>query len=128
MTIFPNFIFRQKSPIVVGVHINEGIVKTGIPICIPSQNFIEIGIISGIEKDHISIQEAKAGDDVSIEIRQPQDKQQFSFGRHFTEEDKLYSKISRESLNALITHFPTVCEQKEIYKLLKKMKKIFGIV
>jgi len=39
MTIFPNYIFRQKSPIVVGVHINEGIVKIGIPICIPSQNF-----------------------------------------------------------------------------------------
>jgi len=89
---------------------------------------LEIGTIVGIEKDHIAIQEAKAGEDVAIEIRQPIDKQQYSYGRHFTEVDQLVSKITRESLNALVQHFPTICEQREIYKLLKKMKKIFGIV
>ena len=49
-----------------------------------------------IEKDHLQLEEAKAGDDVCIEIKQSEDKQQYSYERHFTIEDKLYSKVKEE--------------------------------
>jgi len=83
--------------------------------------------VSGIEKDHNQLEEAKAGEDVCINIVQPEDKQQYSYDRHFKSEDKLYSKITRESINALVAHFPQIVAQKEIYKLIKKLKKEFGI-
>jgi len=127
-TIFPHYVFRQKSPIVVGIHVDEGILKKGTPICVPSQEGIEIGSIVSIEKDHVQLEEAKMGEDVCIEIMQHKDKQQYTFGRQFNAEDQLVSKITRESLNALVHHFPAVCEQKDIFKLLKKLKKVFGIL
>jgi len=126
-SILPDCVFRQKSPIIVGIHIEEGVVRKSTPICVPTKNGIELGQIVSIEKDHIQLEEARAGEDVCIEIRQSEDKQQYSWERHFTAEDKLVSKISRESINALVAHFPDLCEKKEIYRLLKKLKAIFGI-
>jgi translation initiation factor 5B len=37
LTILPNCIFHQYRPIILGVHIDEGVLKRGTPICIPSQ-------------------------------------------------------------------------------------------
>lgn len=55
---------------------------------------MELGTITGIQKDHLDLQEAKAGEDVCIEITQPPEKQQYMIGRHFEATDLLYSKVS----------------------------------
>jgi translation initiation factor IF-2 len=40
LTVLPQFIFNKKSPIIVGVHVDAGIVKLGTPIVVPSQEFV----------------------------------------------------------------------------------------
>jgi hypothetical protein len=54
---------------------------------------IELGTIFNIQRDKIDLEDGKMGEDVCIEIRQSDDKQQYSYERHFTLEDKLYSKV-----------------------------------
>jgi len=49
------------------------------------------------------------------------------YERHFTADDKLYSKISRESIDALKAHFPEILQQKDVFRLMKRLKKEFGI-
>jgi hypothetical protein len=36
-------------------------------------------------------------------------------------------QITRESINALVDHFPDFVEKKEMFKLMKKLKNVFGI-
>jgi len=127
LSIFSEFVFHKTNPIVIGVHVVEGVVRKNTPICIPGKNFMELGVITSIQKDHLQLEEAKQGDDVCIEIVQSPDKQQFMFGRQFDETDRLVSKISRESMSALVRFFPEICQRKEIYKLLKKLKKEFSV-
>jgi translation initiation factor 5B len=126
--ILPTFIFNKHDPIIIGVHIEEGVLKKGTPICIPSADGIEIGLIKSIEKNHKELEEATVGDEVCISIIQKENKQQYSYSRHFTFENKLYSKISRESIDAIKDLYPEFVNQKEIFKLIKKLKKEFGII
>ena len=35
--ILPQFIFNSRDPIVMGVMVENGIVKVGTPICVPSK-------------------------------------------------------------------------------------------
>lgn len=140
MSIIPEFIFNKRSPIIVGVRIESGILKKGTPIVVPSQNFvcylplsaahkfkIEIGRITSIEKEHKALEEAVAGDEVCIEIFLSEDKQQYMVGRHFNHEDQLVSHITRDSLNALKEWFPEVCSEPLIFKLLLRLKKLFNV-
>ena len=126
--ILPACIFNKHAPIIIGVHIEDGILKKGTPICIPSKDGIEIGMIKSIEKNHKDVEEAKSGDEVCISIVQKEDKQQYSYGRHFESDDKLYSKISRESIDALKELYPEIVTQRDIFKLIKRLKKEFGII
>ena len=130
LSILPNCIFNKKSPIVCGVTVLEGILKVGTPICIINQNkeLLEIGSVNSIQKNHKNIQQAVAGDDVCVNIIQPEDKQQYMYSRHFTSDDLLYSKITRSSIDALISAYPEIVKQKNIYNLIKKLKKILNII
>eukprot|EP01126_Amoeba_proteus_P034745 TRINITY_DN3473_c0_g2_i12.p1 TRINITY_DN3473_c0_g2~~TRINITY_DN3473_c0_g2_i12.p1 ORF type:complete len:366 (-),score=97.10 TRINITY_DN3473_c0_g2_i12:106-1203(-) len=128
LTIIPEYVFHKRSPLVFGVHVDSGIVKIGTPMVIPGKEFLELGKITKIERDHKTLEEAREGEDVCVEITQSEDKQQYMFGRQFDHEDELYSKITRESLDALRDWFPEVCKEKEIYKLLLKLKKVFSIL
>lgn len=127
LSIFPEFVFHKANPIVVGVHVHEGILRKNTPICIPGKNFMELGVVTSIEKDHNQLEEAKQGEDVCIEIVQSPSKQQYMFGRQFDETDELVSKLTRESMGALIRFYPDVCVKKDVYKLLMKLKKNFNI-
>lgn len=37
MQILPQFIFNSRDPIVMGVMVENGIIKEGTPICVPSR-------------------------------------------------------------------------------------------
>lgn len=43
LQILPQFIFNSRDPIVMGVMVENGIVKVGTPICVPSK---EVSVIS----------------------------------------------------------------------------------
>ncbi|KAL5843768.1 hypothetical protein ACOSQ4_009726 [Xanthoceras sorbifolium] len=49
LKIVPEYVLRNKNPIVLGVDVLEGIAKVGTLICIPQRNFIDIGRIASSE-------------------------------------------------------------------------------
>ena len=128
----PEYIFNKKSPIIIGIHVKKGILKKGTPLCIftkdEEKKEILIGLVNTIEKNNKQIEEAIAGDDVCISIVQKDNEQQYSYGRHFNEKNKLYSKISRESIDALKTLHPDIVSKKEIFHLIIKLKELYGII
>jgi translation initiation factor 5B len=136
LKIFEEHIFNTRSPIVVGVRVEEGILRKGTPIVVTTRfgepmkfdEFIEIGKVHGIEKEHNQLEEANAGEEVAIEIVQSDDKQQYLYGRQFNHLDKLFSKITRESIDSMKQHFADVLKQREIFSLVKKMKKLYNII
>jgi translation initiation factor 5B len=126
LQVLPEHIFRQRDPIVLGVRVKEGILKLGTPICVVKQEGpLEIGKVTGIEKEHKEVDEAKLGDEVAVSISQDDGQQKFMYGRQFDHNDDLLSKITRTSLDALKEHFADVCTQPPIFKLLKKLKKLY---
>jgi translation initiation factor 5B len=130
--ILPECIYNKKSPIIIGIRVKKGILKKGTPISVFSNDEerkeIEIGIIASIERNHKQIDEASMGDDVCVSIIQKDTEQQYSYGRHFDDKNKLYSKISRESIDALKTLHPDIVVKKDIFNLLMKLKGRYGII
>lgn len=47
--ILPQFIFNSRDPIVMGVMVENGIVKVGTPICVPSKEVSEELEWGGVE-------------------------------------------------------------------------------
>ena len=45
--VLPNLVFNSRSPIVAGIVVEGGVVKTGTPICVPSKgvSFIFINLL-----------------------------------------------------------------------------------
>ncbi|WJX14395.1 photosystem II [Trifolium repens] len=115
------------DPIVLGVDILEGILKIGTPICIPSQEFIDIGRIASIENNHKPVDYAKKGQKVAIKIvGSNSEEQQKMFGRHFEIDDELVSHISRRSIDILKSNYRDDLSMEE-WKLVVKLKSLFKI-
>lgn len=96
--------FNKKSPIIVGVEILEGVLKIGTPLCIPSLDFLDIGIVTSIENNRREVPSAKKGAQVSIKITNDSNPT-LTFGRQFDHTQAIYSKISRSSIDALKEFF-----------------------
>ncbi|WJX20613.1 photosystem II [Trifolium repens] len=127
LKILPNCVFNKKDPIVLGVDILEGILKIGTPICIPSQEFIDIGRIASIENNHKPVDYAKKGQKVAIKIvGSNSEEQQKMFGRHFEIDDELVSHISRRSIDILKSNYRDDLSMEE-WKLVVKLKSLFKI-
>ena len=41
--------FNTKSPIVIGVNVKEGVLRTGTPICVPDKGNLRLGTVQSIE-------------------------------------------------------------------------------
>ncbi|CAJ0627801.1 7046_t:CDS:10 [Entrophospora sp. SA101] len=95
-------VFNKRDPIIVGVDVAEGVLRTGTPICVvktdPTTNVREIitlGKVTSIEQNHKSIEQVKRGQvsgGVAIKIECPVYETPKLCGRHFTESDDLYSR------------------------------------
>ncbi|KAH6765156.1 eukaryotic translation initiation factor 2 family protein [Perilla frutescens var. frutescens] len=78
--IMPNCVFNKKDPIVLGF-------KSLMAL---QREFIDIGRIASIEKNHKPVDHAKKGQEVAIKIiGSNSEEQQKMFGRHFEIEDQL---------------------------------------
>ncbi len=122
LEILPNCIFNRKNPIVIGVKIINGSLKTGTPL---STDTIVLGKVSKIEYNHKEKQRALLGEEVAISI-EPLENECPVFGRHFNAENKIYSLITRKSINCLKEFYHDDITQQDIL-LLKKLKNIFEI-
>ncbi|XAR67705.1 Protein-synthesizing GTPase [Bertholletia excelsa] len=127
LKIMPNCVFNKKDPIVLGVHVLDGIAKVGTPICIPQRDFIDIGRIASIENNHKPVDYAKKDQKVAIKIvGSSPEEQQKMFGRHFDIEDELVSHISRRSIDTLKANYKDDMSNDE-WLLIVKLKRLFKI-
>nr|XP_018899870.1 PREDICTED: eukaryotic translation initiation factor 5B [Bemisia tabaci] len=127
LRVLPQFIFNSRDPIVMGVMIEAGIVKEGTPICVPSKEFVELGIVTGIESNHKPVESARKGQEVCIKIEPIPGEAPKMFGRHFDEKDMLVSKISRQSIDACKDYFRDDLVKTD-WQLMVELKKMFEIL
>ncbi|NWU71309.1 IF2P factor, partial [Pterocles burchelli] len=127
MKILPQFIFNSRDPIVMGVVVEAGQVKQGTPMCVPSKNFVDIGIVTSIEINHKPVEVAKKGQEVCVKIEPIPGESPKMYGRHFEATDILVSKISRQSIDALKDWFRDEM-QKSDWQLIVELKKVFEII
>ncbi|XP_077984985.1 eukaryotic translation initiation factor 5B-like isoform X2 [Glandiceps talaboti] len=125
--ILPQFIFNSRDPIVVGVAIESGIVKNGTPICVPSKEFLDVGVITSIEVNHKTMETARKGQEVCLKIEPLPGEAPKLYGRHFDHTDILVSKVTRQSIDAVKNWFREDL-QKTDWQLMIELKKIFDII
>jgi translation initiation factor 5B len=101
--ILPNHIFNKKDPIVLGVEITEGTLRVGTPLCVPSLS-LDVGKVTRIENNHKEVPSAKKGTSVAIQISN-ESNPTLTYGRQFDHTNALYSKMSRQSIDALKEFF-----------------------
>lgn len=130
LKIVPNCVFNKRDPIIMGVDVVEGILRIGTPICVvqqPGNVVCSLGRVTSIELNHKAMDQVKRGGPaVAIKIEHASYEPARLFGRHFTESDLLYSKISRQSIDILKENFRNDLA-KEDWALVVKLKKIFNI-
>ncbi|KAL7734675.1 hypothetical protein ACLKA6_010972 [Drosophila palustris] len=127
LKILPQFIFNSRDPIVMGVMVENGIVKVGTPICVPSKEFVDIGIVTSIESNHKNIEFARKGQEICIKIEPIPGESPKMFGRHFEADDMLVSKISRQSIDACKDYFRDDLIKTD-WALMVELKKLFEIL
>jgi translation initiation factor 5B len=126
LKIMPQHIFNKKDPMVFGVEVSEGVLKIGTPLVIPSNDFLFIGNVIGIENNRKEVPQAKKGASVAVKISNASNPT-MTYGRQFDHTGAIYSRISRESIDALKEFFKNDVA-KEDWQLIIKMKKIFCIM
>jgi translation initiation factor 5B len=109
-----------------GVIVEEGIAKVGTPICIPTKENMMVGIIAGIQANRNDVQIAKAGEQVALKIEHGH-RPGLMYGRHFDHNDKLVSKITRDSIDLLKENFKDDLARED-WRLVIRLKKLFGIL
>ncbi|KAL6256024.1 hypothetical protein P5V15_013259, partial [Pogonomyrmex californicus] len=92
LKILPQYVFNSRDPIVIGVMVEAGIVKEGTPLCVPSKDFVDLGMVTSIEYNHKPVESARKGQEVCIKIEPVPGEAPKMFGRHFEAKDFLVSK------------------------------------
>ncbi|XP_043092746.1 eukaryotic translation initiation factor 5B isoform X1 [Puntigrus tetrazona] len=127
LRILPQFIFNSRDPIVMGVTVDAGVLRTGTPLCVPSKGFVDIGIVTSIEINHKSVDSAKKGQEICVKIEPIPGESPKMYGRHFEAVDIIVSKITRQSIDALKNWFRDEM-QKTDWQLIMELKKTFEII
>ena len=65
LRVMAEHVYTRRDPIVCGVRVEAGVVRTGTPICVPSKEFIVLGVLTGIQHNNKDVDTAKKGDEVS---------------------------------------------------------------
>ena len=119
-------IFRKQDPIILGCQVLAGQLRSGTPLCIPDKDDLAIGHVASIEINKKGVPKARRGDTVCVKIEQTTAQNHIMYGRHFDFSNKIYSKITRESIDTLKEHFKDEMI-KEDWEAVIGMKKIFNI-
>merc|ERR1719341_380330 len=127
LRVMAEHVYTRRDPIVCGVRVEAGVIKTGTPICVPSKEFIFLGVLTGIQHNNKDVDTAKKGDEVCVKIESPGGDAPKMFGRHFDETDMLMSRISRESIDACKDYFRDELTKSD-WGLMVELKKIFEIL
>ncbi|KAH9908607.1 hypothetical protein F4778DRAFT_768471 [Xylariomycetidae sp. FL2044] len=128
----PVAVFNKTGPIVIGVDVTEGSLRINTPIAAVKPNpntgakeVISLGRVTSIERDHKAIPVCKKGQP-SVAVKIEMGGSQPMYGRQLEEGDKLYSLISRASIDTLKEFYRKDVAQED-WKLIIKLKPLFDI-
>ncbi|AGB33124.1 translation initiation factor IF-2 [Natrinema pellirubrum DSM 15624] len=94
--ILPDHTFRQNDPAVVGVEVNSGTIQTNANVVKFDGNEPErVGQVKGIQEQGEDVDEARAGNRVSVAIDGP------TVGRGIEEDDELWAEIPEKHAKIL---------------------------
>ncbi|GMH38806.1 hypothetical protein BSKO_06704 [Bryopsis sp. KO-2023] len=128
--IIPSCIFNAKDPIVLGVEILDGQLRIASPLCVPAKSGrpeVNLGRVESLELNHKAVEVAHKGDSVAVKIRATNAEEASRlYGRHFTADDDLVSRITRESINSLKMYFKDEMS-KDDWRLVVRLKSVFQI-
>jgi translation initiation factor 5B len=97
ITILPQYIFRRSDPLVVGVRVDGGVVKTKQKLITPDGKVV--GTVHQMKLNNESVNEATKGQEVSMQIDGG------TMGRNVKETDSLYVKVPESHIRQLRTTF-----------------------
>ena len=133
----PKHVFNNKNPIVLGVEITRGVLKIDTPIVVKLYKSVDdnrvvgvplfLGRVTSMQQDHKDILEAKQGDKIAVRIEGDDSVKNIQVRRSFGLHEKLISRISRNSIDALKVHFKDDLTNDDIRHLIH-LKKYFEIV
>lgn len=125
--ILPQHVICTKNPIILGVKVIDGILRIGTPIVIqsPDGTWLDIGKVQDIHKAQSSTKSAKRSESVSVKIGGSKT-ENIMYGRHFDATNKLYSKISRRSIDILKENFRDDLDMQD-WNLVRTLKTKFNI-
>ncbi|KAJ3615754.1 hypothetical protein Zmor_012322 [Zophobas morio] len=126
LQILPESIFRNRDPLIMGVTVVEGTLRSGVPIVVPDKDFLELGVVDSIQINNKDLPTAKTGQSVCVRIQNTRDAPRM-YGRHFDHTNLLYTNLSRRAIDVLKEHYKEEMTKND-WKLIVKMKKIFKIL
>jgi translation initiation factor 5B len=124
--VLPGCVFRRSDPAIVGVEVLEGVIRSGYPLM--RDDGRELGVIMQVQDKGKNILEAKKGSSVAISIRG-----NVMVGRHFDENDILYTNPTEEDLRTVITKFKDYLDEgvintiKEIIEIKQRSQQLYGL-
>lgn len=120
-------VFAKRSPLILGCEVVQGDLRMDTPLAVKNKTtgeIVHLGRVTSLEVNHkrqdiVTAKSAGAGVAVRIECAAHETPR--SYGRHFTDDDEVFSHISRQSIDSLKEHFweGMSTEQKKCIKLLK---------
>lgn len=129
-------IINKRNPMLIGVDVIEGAVRIGTPICAVRQdpvtkepNVMVLGKVVSLEvnhKSHDSVKKGQTAAGVAMRLENPSSAQPV-WGRHVDETDKLYSLITRRSIDTLKDPAFRETVSRDDWLLIKKLKPVFNI-
>ncbi|KAG6440161.1 Elongation factor Tu GTP binding domain family protein [Babesia bovis T2Bo] len=125
LTILPHCVFNKKDPFVFGVHVDNGILKPNTPlVAMAKGNQLMLGRVASMEHNKKPVDKAVKGQEICIKVvGEPN----IAYGRHFDCNDRVYSRITRDSIDVLKEYFRDEMTN-DAWKVVIHLKKVFGII
>jgi translation initiation factor 5B len=106
--ILPQQMLHNRDLFIFEMEVLEGQLKVGTPLCahlksLPN-NFVDIGVVVGIEQNGTSVNVVTKGSTVSVKVVNETTPAMVS-EREFDHQHPIYSRISRESIDTLKQYF-----------------------
>lgn len=121
--IMANHIFRQSNPLICGMHVLAGELKTGTYLMKDGKR---VALVKDIQDNKESIGTASTGKSVAVSLVGP------TAGRQCSEKDILYSEISEEQFRQLRLAAKQLSEQekqllREIAAMMRRENPLWGV-
>jgi len=123
LEILPTCIFRQSNPAIVGVHVQIGVLKVGIPLMKTGRTLTNV---KAIQSEGENLNRAEQGKEVAVSLPD------VMCGRQINGSEILYSAIPEEDFRKLkkLKKYLTELEvqvMKEIAEIMRKDNPVWGI-